>query len=218
MTKENFTYIAVVLDRSGSMQSTQDDVIGGFNTFIADQKKVPGKAIFTLAQFDDVYELVYDGVDISEVKDLTKETFVPRGSTALLDGIGRTINSVGSKLSAMEEHERPSKVIMLVITDGAENASKEHSHAKVKEMVEHQTNKYNWQIIFMGAGSMDAIAQGQSMGFAASNSYNFRRSKIGTSKLYSNISKSITDSRTTGSVVALDAADLMDDTDTSSTQ
>lgn len=214
MTKANFTSINVVLDRSGSMETIADDVIGGFNTFIQEQKKVPGEAIFTLAQFDDQYEVVYDCAPIADVKELTKETYVPRGSTALLDAIARTVNNVGSKLASMKEEDRPSKVIFLVSTDGQENASREFTHAKVKEMVEHQTTKYNWTFIFMGASGMDAIAQGTSMGFTAGNSYNFKKSKMGTQKLYKNISDSMTASRTTGQVFSMDAKDILDDTDT----
>lgn len=221
MVKDNFVSINVILDRSGSMEPTRKDVIGGFNTFLQEQKKVPGKAIFTLAQFDDQYELVYDGVDINEVKELTDQTFVPRGLTSLLDAIGNTVNAVGSKLSTMNENDRPSKVIFLVITDGAENNSKSFIYSRVKEMVEHQTNKYKWEFIFMGTSSMDTVAQGSSMGFAASNSFAYNTTKGGTSKLYRSVSASISNTRLTGESVvsSMDAADLLvdDETDNTST-
>lgn len=127
MVKDNFTAIAMVIDRSGSMSGKEDDVIGGFNTFIQAQKKVPGKAIFTLVQFDDQYEVMYDGVDIQEVKELDRTTYVPRNSTALLDAVGRTISTLGSKLASMGENDRPSKVVVVITTDGFENASREHT-------------------------------------------------------------------------------------------
>jgi hypothetical protein len=89
--KEGYTHISVVLDRSGSMSSCKSDVIGGYNQLVEDQKKAEGTATLTLAQFDTEYEVLSDMVDLKSAKGLTDKTFVPRGSTALLDAIGRTI-------------------------------------------------------------------------------------------------------------------------------
>lgn len=187
MPKENLTCITAVLDRSGSMSLTQKDVIGGFNSFLKEQKETPGEALFTLAMFDHAYDLVYDCVPISDVKDLDEKTYYARGNTSLLDAIGRTINAVGSKLASMNEEDRPSKVLFLIMTDGEENASREFKHSKIMEMINHQRDAYKWNFVFIGA-NQDAIKAGSSMGFSANQSYNYAASSVGTKSAYSSMS------------------------------
>src|ERR1700712_1893887 len=113
--RSDYTHVSVLLDRSGSMQSIQSDVEGGFNSFIEAQKKVPGKLTVTLSQFDDVYELVYANKDINEVPQLNLQ---PRNSTALTDSLAKVIYDTGGALSALPEADRPGKVLILIITDG----------------------------------------------------------------------------------------------------
>lgn len=188
--KQNHTDIAIVLDRSGSMVTIHDDTIGGFNQFLEDQQKAEGEATLTLVQFDHEYEVVYDNVPIKEVKPLSPETFVPRGSTALLDAIGRTINSVGARLAKTPEQDRPKKVICVVITDGHENASKEFTRDKVFEMITHQREKYSWEFVFMGA-NQDAINAGMSMGISAQNSLTYSADGASTRNLYGALSQNV---------------------------
>jgi len=163
--KAGFTYIIFLIDRSGSMSSLRDDTIGGFNAFVEEQKKAPGKAVLTLAQFDDKFQIDYEGLDIHKVPELTPETFVPRGGTALRDAAARLMISAGSKLSVMKEEDRPDNVIFVVITDGVENASKETPAYILKEMIDLQTNMYNWKFLFLGA-NMDAALVGNNMGMS----------------------------------------------------
>jgi hypothetical protein len=85
--------VTVIVDRSGSMEAIASDVIGGFNQFITDQKRQPGGCRLTLVQFDNQYEVVYLARSVGDASRLTKNTFEPRGSTALLDAIGRTIDT-----------------------------------------------------------------------------------------------------------------------------
>jgi uncharacterized protein YegL len=120
--KENLTELVFILDRSGSMGTMAKEAIGGFNAFLEEQKKLPGEAKLTLALFDHQYSLVCNGKDIKDVEPLDDKTYVPRGTTALLDAIGRTIDDVGSRLSATTEAERPSKILVAILTDGQENA------------------------------------------------------------------------------------------------
>jgi len=161
--KPGFTYIVMLLDRSGSMMNLRNDTIGGFNAFVAEQKKAAGKAVLTLAQFDNEFQIDYEARDIQSVPNLTPETFIPRGGTALRDAFARLMTSTGAKLSAMKEEDRPENVVFVVITDGAENASKEVSPAVLKEMIETQTKTYNWKFLFLGA-NMDAALVGGTMG------------------------------------------------------
>lgn len=114
------TDVTVILDRSGSMESIATDVIGSFNVFLATQQRLPGECRLSLVQFDDEYEVVYAGVPIGEAPRMTDRTFVPRGMTALLDAIGRTIDATGRRLAALPEAERPGTVLVAIITDGLE--------------------------------------------------------------------------------------------------
>jgi hypothetical protein len=160
MTSQDLTHIYFLLDRSGSMQTIKRDTEGGFAAFVADQRAAPGRCRVTLAQFDHAYELVYSGMPIAEVPPLVLE---PRGTTALLDAMGRVITDAGAELAALPEPERPGTVIVAVMTDGYENASQEWNHAAVKALVEQQTTDYSWQFLYMGA-DQDAIEVGASLG------------------------------------------------------
>jgi uncharacterized protein YegL len=188
MTKENFASINVVIDRSGSMADLAKDTIGSFNTFLTDQKEVPGEAAFTLCTFRTDYNLVHDFVKLASVPDLNAKSYRPAGGTALLDALGTTINSVGQKLAAMPEDERPSKVIFLVITDGEENSSHNFTKAQVKSMIEHQQEAYKWEFVFMGA-NIDAVSEAQSLGIRGANSMNYFATSAGTQDLYKTVSQ-----------------------------
>jgi len=195
--KENFTSINVVIDRSGSMQHLTTDTIGGFNQFLKDQKDVPGEAVLTLCTFSTDYSLVHDCLALADVPELDKTSYKANGGTALLDALGTTINSVGAKLAAMEEDERPSKVIFLVITDGEENSSQEFTKEQIKSMVEHQQDVYKWQFVFMGA-NIDSMAEGTSLGIAQNNTMDYEATSKGTRGLYTDVSHSLTRYRTRG--------------------
>ena len=159
--RTDLTDITVVMDRSGSMQSRRTDAEGGLNAFIEKQKTEPGEAVFTLVQFDNVYEFVHTAVPI---KSVPPYTLVPRGgSTALLDAVGRAINETVHRLAKMNEADRPGLVIFVIITDGEENSSKEFKKAQIKAMIQHQTAVYGWQFTFLGA-NQDAFAEGGGIG------------------------------------------------------
>src|SRR3990167_7460886 len=133
MSNNNYTDITFILDRSGSMIPIKQDVIGGFNSFITEQKALPGKLKVTLVQFDNVYEAVFVAKSVDQVPVLDSNSYQPRGSTALLDAIGRTINDTGARLRRMSEKDRPAKVLVIIYTDGQENASNEFTKDKIKE-------------------------------------------------------------------------------------
>lgn len=194
MTHENFTAIAVILDASSSMHPLTGDTIGSFNMFLSEQKANPAKAAFSLCTFNTEYHLIHDFIPLQSVAQLTKKTYCCSGSTALLDAMGTTIDSLGVKLAAMPEEERPSKVIVLVITDGEENSSRRFTLDQIKDKVTHQREVYSWQFIFIGA-NIDAISTGTSMGFAAHNSAAYVASSKGTQQLYRSISSNLSSYR-----------------------
>jgi hypothetical protein len=172
MTNPNLTEIVCILDRSGSMDVIRDDAIGGFNAFLADQQRLPGEATLTLVLFNDGYQVVYQSVPIGKVKPLTKEDFVPGSMTALLDAVGRTIVSVGKRLTALPEEQRPGKVIVGILTDGQENASREYTRDQVFRMIRHQREVYGWEFAFMAAGQ-DAFEEAQAIGISKAMTVQF---------------------------------------------
>lgn len=198
MTKPNFTHIVALLDRSGSMAHIKNDVIGGFNNFIEEQKQVPGEATLTLVQFSNTTEIVFNDVPLLNVAPLTPETYKIGGSTALNDALANTINVVGRKLAEKPENERPSRVVFLIMTDGQENASIKFGgpagQANLKGMVAHQTEKYSWQFVFIGA-NIDAFAVAESYGVLRGNAVNYTSSSIGQQNAFKSVSRGVVASR-----------------------
>jgi len=179
-------HLAIVVDRSGSMSAIQEDMEGGLNSFLKDQCKQPGDCLVTLTQFDTEFEVVHDNVSIKEVG---KFELHPRGSTALLDAMGRTIGMVESQIAACPKDERPDKVIVLVITDGMENASQEWSRQQVMALVKKLSAK-NWEFTFLGA-NQDAIQEGSSLGVRADASLNYLPTSPGVAAAFAGASGAV---------------------------
>lgn len=197
--KDDYCHISIVIDRSGSMNSIASDTVGGLVNFVEEQKKVPGKATFSLMQFDDKFDNVYDFSDINNVDILSQYNFQPRGMTALYDAIGKSIVEVGESLSDMDENDRPSKVIFVIITDGAENSSREYSLSQVRRMIEEQTNKYSWEFVFLGA-NIDAEVVGTSFGMKAGNTITYAANAKGVDAAYSSVTSNLTAFRSSASL------------------
>ena len=188
--KENLTELVFILDRSGSMVGLETDTIGGFNSMIEKQKEEPGDAYVTTVLFDHEYKLLHDHVDLKDIKPMTREEYSARGSTALLDAIGKTIDDVGVRLNDTPEEERPSKVIFVITTDGYENASRVYSKSKVKEMIEHQQSKYSWVFMFLGA-NMDAVGEAAGLGINTDFARTYTANKYGTESIYTAMASSL---------------------------
>jgi hypothetical protein len=195
-TKTDYTHIAVILDRTGSMESIRDDTIGGFNAFLGEQKQQPGKATLTLVQFDDQdpYEVIHQVKTIQEVPELTRETYVPRASTPLLDAIGRGINDLEKCVMDMKEDVRPSKLVFVVITDGQENASREFRRDQILEMIQNKEKQYGWQFVFLSA-DLDSIDDALDHGFHAKAAMAFDKSGVGARNAWASVSQNITNYR-----------------------
>ena len=172
------THIAVLLDRSGSMGAVRDETITGFNFFLKGQKAAGDNATFTLVQFDsESTDVVHEAREVREVPDLNLDTFQPRGATPLLDALGQTILSTGKALAAIPETNRPDKVVFVVITDGQENASHSFSKSRIKEMIDHQTGKYNWQFIYLGA-NQDSFDEAGAVGIPMATTADYASSRM----------------------------------------
>lgn len=173
----DYTHIAMIIDRSGSMSSCWNDVKGGYEEIVKQNKAADGKCTFTVAAFDTDYDLLEDFTDIQDVKSTLSVN--PRGGTALLDAIGKTIVTVGEQLAKLKEKDRPARVMVVVQTDGEENSSREFTKDQIKELVEKQTNQYNWQFQFVGASLASVHEATTQWGFQAtkSSTYNTNNSK-----------------------------------------
>lgn len=185
--QNDLTDVTLIVDRSGSMTKCRQEAETGVNRFIEEQKKQPGECLFSLVQFDSEYEFVHNGIPIMDVPPYK---LIPRDMTALLDAVGRAINSVGCRLAAMPEEQRPSLVAFVIVTDGEENASHEFTKSQIKEMIERQQNVYSWKFTFLGA-NQDAFAEAGALGISANDaaSYTPTNSSIAFSAAANNVTR-----------------------------
>lgn len=188
------TEIAFILDRSGSMESIRQTTIEGFNTFLRDQQAAPDPARFTLVFFDTRSEARHTSIPIAEITPLDADSYAPNGGTALLDAIGETIDTLGAKFAAMPEADRPDHVTVAILTDGEENSSRHFSWLQVADRIKHQTEKYAWEFLFLGAGE-DVIATAGRMNIHAHNTSVFEADHAGSSSAMFSISRKTLASR-----------------------
>jgi uncharacterized protein YegL len=195
------TKIIMVLDRSGSMSGLEDDVIGGFNSFVSEQKKLKDTATLTTVLFDDKYEILHDNIDLQEVKSITNKEYIVRGGlTALLDAIGKTIKRVGPHTNKKDN------VLFIINTDGKENYSKEFNSEQIRDLVKRQEEKHGWKFVFLGA-NIDSFAEGRNMGI--NQNFNYQKTEIGIHNLYAAMSDTTTMYRNTRGAV-MDTSKLKD--------
>ena len=187
--KKDLTELVFILDRSGSMSGLETDTIGGYNSLLEKQKNEQGEAIITTVLFDDKYELLHNRINIKDVAPITSKEYFVRGSTALLDAIGTTVNNIKNVQQNIPEEERSEKVFVAIITDGMENHSREYSYSKVKTMIEAQ-KELGWEFLFIGA-NIDAIGEAGKFGIAAERAVNYTADSRGTAVVYSSINESL---------------------------
>jgi hypothetical protein len=169
------------------MGSIHDAVVSGINEFLGIQRKQLGDCNIRLVQFDEdrggfTFDTIVEG-QVSSIKDITPSQFSPRGMTPLFDAMGRGIEELGSKLANQREEDRPDNVLVCVVTDGFENASRRFKAEKVKEMVEHQTSKYNWKFTFIGA-NQDAVLVGKELGISMDSCLTFAANSVATANTF----------------------------------
>ena len=189
--KKDLVELVFILDRSGSMSGLEKDTIGGFNSLIEKQKAEEGEAFVTTVLFDDCYEMLHDHVNIKDVSPITEKEYYPRGMTALLDAVGRTVNKIGERLASVPEEERPEKVIIVITTDGMENASTEFTLDVVKKMIEYRQKDCSWTFMFLGA-NMDAAEEAGNIGIDRMYARTYTNNARGVGTVYSAMSESVT--------------------------
>lgn len=181
--KKNLTELVMILDRSGSMGGLESDTIGGYNSMLQKQKETEGEVLVSTVLFDDRSEVLYDRVPLDKMPKMTDKEYYVRGCTALLDAVGGAIHHIGNVHKYAREEDRPEKTIFVITTDGMENASREYSYDRVKEMVERQKEKYGWEFIFLGA-NIDAIEVAGRFGISADRAANYHSDHEGTALNY----------------------------------
>lgn len=181
--KQEYTEIVVLLDRSGSMQSAKDDHEGGLRSFVEDQKRLDGDVRFTLIQFDtaNACEVVYNGAPIADVSDLE---LIPRGGTPLLDAVGLSIAHVAERLKGTA----PDQVVVMVITDGHENSSREYTRAQIQSMIREYEEQHGWKFLYLGA-DVDAFDEAQGLAINTADAMKMRQSKAGIAASYAAFSE-----------------------------
>lgn len=175
---KDYTHICIVLDASGSMSDIEDDTKGSFNSFIKVQKAAEGKTVLDIYQFSGEVRRIVEHVDLASFSDDLMARYTCSGCTALNDAVCTAIDTLGQEFAAMKEEDRPENVLMVIITDGFENASRKFSSSDVKERIKHQTEKYNWEFQYLAA-NQDAFAAGSAMGIAADNCAAFAATPAG---------------------------------------
>ena len=208
--RNNVTELVFILDRSGSMSGLEADTIGGFNAMIEKQKKQKGECYVSTVLFDGVSEVLHDRVRLSEIKPMTDKDYTVRGCTALLDALGGAIHHIGNIHKYARPEDVPENTMFVITTDGMENASRKYSSEKVKEMIEHEKQKYGWEFLFIGA-NIDAVETAARYGIGADRAVNYNADKKGTSIVYDTVATAVCNIRAKAPLCADWSNDINED-------
>ena len=188
--KKGLIELVFILDRSGSMRGLEADTVGGFNSLIEKQKQTPGEALVSLVLFDDQFEVVHHRRMIASLEPLTKETYYVRGSTALVDAVGRGIKKIKHVHQQLGKDNIPEKTMFVITTDGQENASKQLNTAELKRLISEQQEKDGWEFLFLGA-NIDSFSTAMDFGIQQNRAANFEASEEGVKKKFFAVNETI---------------------------
>lgn len=189
-TDNNTTELVFILDRSGSMSGLESDTIGGFNSLIEKQKKQDSKCYVSTVLFDHEMLVLHDRIELQNVEPLTENDYQVRGCTALIDAIGSSIHHIANIHKYARPEDVPQNTMFVIMTDGMENASKKYSSQRVKEMIEHEKEKYGWEFLFIGA-NIDAVETAGHFGIDADRAVNYHADSQGTSVVYDTVADTV---------------------------
>ena len=202
--RKGLTELVMILDRSGSMRGLEADTIGGFNGMIEKQKKEDGEAYVSVILFDDRAEVLYDRAPIGDVNLITEKEYYVRGCTALLDTVGNALHHISTVHKYARPEDVPEKTLFMIITDGMENASRTYTYDKVRRMIERRKEKYNWEVLFIGA-NIDAIGEAARFGIDATRAANYVHDSEGTQLNFRALSDAVSGVRKAGSAKEMSA-------------
>lgn len=206
--KKGLTEFVFILDRSGSMSGLEADTIGGFNCMLEKQKREEGEALVSVVLFDDRIDVLYDRKDIRKIEPMNDNQYYVRGCTALLDAIGGAIHHIGNVHKYAREEDRPEKTLFIITTDGMENASHQYSYDRVKQMIERQKERYQWEFLFLGA-NIDAVSVAGRFGIDRTRAVRYEHDEEGTRLNFRVMSKAVSYARASESAEAM--RDCFDD-------
>lgn len=199
------TQITFVLDSSGSMSKIEDDTKGGFNTFVQDQQEEEGTASVSLYDFNTSVTVLYDAIPVADVPKLINDNYSPGGRTALHDALSEAIKGTNDHVQTVPSAEKPDNVIVVVLTDGKENAS-ETPQNQIRELVEEYREEHDWEFVFIGA-NQNAALTAESMGMDKQKSLDMAHSGEGTRSAYESTSEVVSETRRTGQSDGFDETD-----------
>ena len=199
--KNNTTEMVFILDKSGSMFGLEKDTIGGFNSLIEKQKNVDGKCFVSTVLFNNRSQVLHDRISLDKVPQMTERDYCTNGSTALLDAVGGAIKHIGNIHKYARREDVPEKTMFVIITDGMENASHLYTPYEVKQMIERQKSKYDWEFLFIGA-NIDAALEAEKIGIDSDRAVNYTATPEGTSSLYNAVAKNVSYYRENACVAA----------------
>ena len=205
----NISELVFIIDRSGSMAGLESDTIGGVNGVLAKNRAIEGTAHVTTMLFDNHLEYLHDHKDLKEVADLTDKDYWVRGCTALLDAVAETIIHVEKVQGYLPTEAKADNVVVTIITDGLENASRHHTYAEVKHMIEAHT-EMGWEFIFLGA-NIDVAAEAGRLGIRADHAAPYMSDSMGTAVAYESVACANVQARTFGKVAPSWAQKVRDD-------
>ncbi len=187
--KGSLTELVFILDCSGSMHGLEADTIGGFNSMLDQQRGKPGEAFITTFLFSSSWRLVHDRVSLEKVRPMTRKDYITGGCTALFDTVGHAIAHIESIHRYARPEDVPAQTMFIIITDGMENASREYTRRKVKEMIEGK-KRDGWEFLFLGA-NIDAAETADTLGIAADRAVDYHADSEGTRQNFRSISDAI---------------------------
>lgn len=195
--KNNITELVFILDRSGSMSGLESDTIGGFNAMIARQKNENSVSFVTTVLFDTRFERIHDRLKIEDVPAMTERDYTPGGCTALLDAIGDTVRHIARIHKYARPEDVPEKTVVIITTDGLENASHHYTLKEIRQLIEHEREKYGWEFLFLGA-DIDAVEAAGSIGISSARTANFMHDDRGVELCFEAVSDAVSAVRSRG--------------------
>ena len=188
--ENNVTELVFILDRSGSMSGLEGDVIGGFNATLEKQRKEPGECYVSTVLFDNESAVLHDRLPLERVPAMMEKDYRVGGCTALLDAIGGAIRHVGNIHKYARPEDVPARTVFVITTDGMENASRRYTAERVKQMIEHEKEKYGWEFLFLAA-NIDAVQTAARFGISRDRAVNYHADSQGTGLVYETVSAAV---------------------------
>ena len=183
----NITELVFILDRSGSMSGKEEDVIGGFNSTVSEQREKDQKTYVTTVLFSDRSQTIHDRIDISLIPRMERKDFVVGGCTALIDAIGQAIDHIRDVHRYIRPEDKPDRTLFVIMTDGLENASSRYDSTTVKRMISAQKES-GWEFLFLGA-NIDSVETAARFGIDASRAVNYHCDAKGIGASFGGVQK-----------------------------